>query len=96
MMRSFLMLDFVGNSERFNEGYVPPKELPLDPRMGGSHRRGGGTFVPTVVATDSRIWREWFDVAPGSEAVDLGDLVGELGSGSGEDSWLSVASLEAG
>ncbi len=51
--RSLLMLDFVGNSERFNEGYVPPKELPLDPEMGGSHRRGGGTFVPTVVATDS-------------------------------------------
>ncbi|MCJ2563094.1 MAG: DEAD/DEAH box helicase family protein [Candidatus Thermoplasmatota archaeon] len=94
--RSFLMLDFVGNSERFNEGYVPPKELPLDPRMGGSHRKGGGTFVPTVVATDSWIWREWFDVAPGGEAVDLGDLAGEIGSGAGEDMWLSQAELEAG
>ncbi|MCK4950033.1 MAG: hypothetical protein KAS60_08110, partial [Thermoplasmata archaeon] len=41
--RSFLMLDFVGNSVRFNEGYVPPKEEPLDPELGGSHRRGGGT-----------------------------------------------------
>ncbi|MEE9507141.1 MAG: helicase-related protein [Thermoplasmata archaeon] len=51
--RSFLMLDFVGNSVRFNEGYVPPKELHLDPELGGSHRRRGGTFVPTVVATDS-------------------------------------------
>ncbi|MEE9490624.1 MAG: hypothetical protein V3V91_09335 [Thermoplasmata archaeon] len=90
------MLDFVGNSERFNEGYVPPKELPLDPRMGGSHRRGGGTFVPTVVATDSWIWREWFDVEPGGEAVDLEDLTGELGSGAGKDVWLSAATLEAG
>ena len=44
------MLDFVGNSVRFNEGYVPPKEDPLDPEMGGSRRRGGGIFVPTVVA----------------------------------------------
>ena len=24
--------------------------------------------------TDSWIWREWFDVAPGGEAVDLEDL----------------------
>ncbi|MCK4456713.1 MAG: hypothetical protein KAW39_03135 [Thermoplasmata archaeon] len=60
------------------------QELPLDPRMGGSHRRGGGTFVPTVVATDSWIWREWFNVEPGGEAVDLGDLAGEFGSGSGK------------
>jgi hypothetical protein len=63
----------VGNSERFNERYVPPKEQPLDPEMGGSHRRRGGTFVPTVVATDSWIWREWFNIEPGGEAVDLED-----------------------
>ncbi|MCK4367627.1 MAG: hypothetical protein KAW84_06740 [Thermoplasmata archaeon] len=25
--------------------------------------------------SDSWIWREWFDVAPGGEAVDLRDLV---------------------
>ncbi|MCK4367624.1 MAG: hypothetical protein KAW84_06725 [Thermoplasmata archaeon] len=90
------MLDFVGNSERFNEGYVPPKELPLDPEMGGSHRRLGGTFVPTVEATDSWIWREWFDVELGGEAVDLEDLVGELESGTGSETWLSRAELEAG
>ncbi len=46
--------------------------------------------------TDSWIWREWFDVAPGREVVDLGDLAGELGSGAGKDVWLSAASLEAG
>jgi hypothetical protein len=74
------MLDFVGNSERFNEGYVPPRELPFDPELGGSHRREGGTFVPTVVATDSWIWREWAHVVPGREAVDLGDLAGESGT----------------
>lgn len=75
--RSFLMLDFVGNSEHFNEGYVPPKEEPLDPELGRSHRGRGGTLVPTVVATDSWIWLEWFDVAPGWEALGLEDLVGE-------------------
>jgi len=49
-----------------------------------------------VVATDSWIWREWFDVAPGGEAVDLEDLAGEFGSGAGEDKWLARAELEAG
>jgi len=39
---------------------------------------------------------EWLDVEPGGEAVDLGDLAGELGSGAGKDTWLSAASLEAG
>ncbi|MCJ2563290.1 MAG: hypothetical protein LN417_04285 [Candidatus Thermoplasmatota archaeon] len=39
---SFLLLDFVGNSVRFNKGYVPPKEEPLDPEMGGSHRGRSG------------------------------------------------------
>ncbi|MFQ6107891.1 MAG: hypothetical protein ACE5QF_09980, partial [Thermoplasmata archaeon] len=63
------MLDFVGNSERFNEGYVPPKE-PLEPELGAPYRGNGGTLVPTVEATDAWIWREWFDVAPGGEAVD--------------------------
>ena len=94
--RSFLMLDFAGNSERFNEGYVPPKEPPLDPELGGSHHRGGGTFVPTVEATDSWIWREWFDVAPGREAVDLEDLAGEFEGGAGREMWLSRAELDAG
>ena len=77
-------------------GIRPPKEEPLDPELGGSHRRLGGTFVPTVEATDSWIWREWLDIEPGGEAVDVGDLAGEFGSGAGRDMWLSRAEMEAG
>ncbi len=29
-------------------------------------------------ATDSWIWREWFDVEPGGEAVDLEDLARDM------------------
>ncbi len=47
-------------------------------------------------ATDAWIWREWLDVEPGGEAVNLEDPAGELGSGAGKDTWLSPASLEAG
>ena len=32
----------------------------------------------------------------GGEAVDVGDLAGELGSGAGRDVWLAGAKLEAG
>ncbi len=46
--------------------------------------------------TGSWIWREWFSVEPGGEAVDLGDLAGEFGSGAGREMWLSRATLEAG
>jgi len=75
--QSFLMLDFVGNSERFNEAYKPPKE-PLDPVLGASYRGRGMTFVPVADAMDAWIWREWLDIGPGEEAVDLWELTPEI------------------
>ena len=39
---------------------------------------------------------KWLDVVPGKEAVDMGDLAGEFGSGVGREMWLSRAELEAG
>ena len=55
-----------------------------------------GRLFGSVPTADAWIWREWFDVAPGGEAVDMEDLAVEFGSGAGKEVWLSRAGQEAG
>ncbi|MCJ2556916.1 MAG: hypothetical protein LN415_07415 [Candidatus Thermoplasmatota archaeon] len=67
------MLDFVGNSEFFNEGFgYSEGALAVDGEEHGLHSRAE---MQTLEGEDAWIWREWLDVEPGGEAVDSRDSV---------------------
>ncbi|MFQ6127782.1 MAG: helicase-related protein [Thermoplasmata archaeon] len=73
---SFLMLDFVGNSEYLNEGYAFSRGYATE-YEGNVHELDEHMQrkVQTSSEKDAWIRRGWLDVEPGGEAVDLKDLL---------------------
>lgn len=75
------MLDFVGNSEQFNEGFERSVKRASTAEEGGKkqdERAEREQEIQTAENKDAWIWREWLEIEPGGEVVDLNDMAPEI------------------